>query len=115
MIRIELPGPPSTNNLFFNVPKRGRVKSPRYQAWEGEAGLLLKAQKPGRLTGNVEMILTVPQKTRADLDNLAKPILDLLVTHSVIEDDGKPVQRVTVQRGPTPNPKTCIVEVRSAP
>ena len=42
---INMPFPPSTNNLFINVTK-GRIPSARYADWRQAAGWSLKAQHP---------------------------------------------------------------------
>jgi crossover junction endodeoxyribonuclease RusA len=88
---MKLPMPPSTNNLFVNVPKRGRVPSARYRQWKTAAGLTLNVQRPEPVKGSAMVIMYVPWKVRGDIDNRIKPILDLLVTHGVIEDDSKVV------------------------
>jgi Holliday junction resolvase RusA-like endonuclease len=88
-ITLSLPLPPSVNNLFVNRKDgKGRFTSPRYAAWKKAAGLELLVQRPGRVWGNYEVNITFP-KTRADGDNLVKPILDLLVTHQITDDDAK--------------------------
>jgi Holliday junction resolvase RusA-like endonuclease len=84
---ILLPVAPSTNNLFFNVPGRGRIKSTEYNRWLCDAGVLLKQQSPAAMMGAVEVTIRIPEKTRGDLDNRIKAPLDLLVKHGVIEDD----------------------------
>lgn len=83
-----IPMPPSVNNLFLNVQGRGRVKSPHYRAWITEAGWELKMQKPPRFTGDFAILIEAgPRNKRRDVDNLAKPILDLLVAMKVVQDD----------------------------
>lgn len=85
---IQLPLPPSVNNLFVNAGKR-RVKSARYTEWLKAAGWELQAQKPAKVSGTFRftMVAYRPDRRRRDLDNLIKPVLDLLKTHGVIEDD----------------------------
>lgn len=87
--------PPSTNGLFLNAGHRGRIKTPRYRAWLTDAGWQLEKQKPLAMCGDigVEISARRPDKRKRDIDNLAKPILDLLVTHRVIEDDSD-IQRL---------------------
>lgn len=88
-VALVLPFPPATNNLFFNVPGRGRVKSDRYSAWLGEAGWMIAEQKPGRIAGEYEadIIAYRPDKRRRDLDGIIKPLLDCLVAYRVTGDD----------------------------
>ena len=85
---IQLPLPPSTNNLFATVSRK-RVKSQAYTRWLSAAGWELKAQNPEPIKGRFHFTMVVypPDKRRRDLDNLLKAPLDLLKTHGVIEDD----------------------------
>jgi Holliday junction resolvase RusA-like endonuclease len=84
---INLPVPPSTNNLFINVASRGRVKSKEYKAWITEAGLMLNVQRPKPIRGKVAIDIKVPVNNRRDLSNHLKAIEDLLVGMSLIDDD----------------------------
>lgn len=85
---VALPWPPSVNRLFTNR-RGGRAKTPAYQAWIKEAGLELLTQQPNRHEGEVavHIIASPPDRRKRDLDNLFKPVLDLLVRHNVIADD----------------------------
>jgi crossover junction endodeoxyribonuclease RusA len=100
-VSIDLPFPPSTNNLFVNKKKGGRYRSKGYEAWRAEAGWILKSQRPEHITGvvNVTIELGKPDNRRRDLDNLNKPILDLLVDHWVIDDDSM-IQKLTTKWAP---------------
>lgn len=84
-----LPFPPSVNNLFLNVRRGGRIKTPRYREWIEEAGWLLKQQKVPLVPGHVYITYRVnrPDKRKHDLDNLLKAPTDLLVAHRIIEED----------------------------
>lgn len=84
-----LPTPPSTNNLFINVKGRGRIKSRQYKAWAEEAGWRLLAQRVRPVSGRVHVTIRAIRKDgrRRDIDNIIKPILDLLVAQRVISDD----------------------------
>lgn len=86
---INLPFPVSVNGMFANVMGRGRVKTVPYKEWLQEAGWMLKSQSVEPFDGPVEIhaIVCPPDKRRRDLDNLWKPILDLLTHHKVIADD----------------------------
>ena len=96
---ITLPHPPSVNAMFRNVRGRGRAKTDRYKVWLNAAGWDIKAQRPERIAGPVAIDITVQRRNRnSDIDNLIKPILDLLVTHGVIDDD-KHVNEVRARWG----------------
>lgn len=85
---FELPVPPGTNNLFYNKKGGGgRRKAKRYMEWINAAGWELQAQRPDRFPGEVHVVLFFPENKQRDIDGYIKPILDLLVTHRVIEND----------------------------
>lgn len=92
---LRLPVPPSTNHLFATIGRR-RVKSQKYKAWLTEAGWEVVRRRPDRLLGRVNFSMEVPRNLRRDLDNFLKAPLDLLVEHSLIEDDSK-VERITIK------------------
>lgn len=79
--------PPSLNNIFINV-RRGRIKSEEYKGWLCRMHLQLRKQSGWHVPGKIRVRLTFNRaETRADLDNLAKPVLDLLVQAGRIADD----------------------------
>lgn len=86
-VTVHLPMPPSVNALFVNVPGRGRVLSKRYAAWRKDAGWILQQQRPGIFDGCVSVEIHLQEKGRRDGDNFTKALLDLCVTHGVIQDD----------------------------
>jgi crossover junction endodeoxyribonuclease RusA len=90
---IDLPPPPSLNNLFLNVTGRGRVLSGEYRAWRMEAGGVLKQQKPAPVLGQVMVKFEHNEKCRIDPDNLLKAPFDLLVEHKIIAGDGPKIVR----------------------
>lgn len=113
-VRVELPFPISVNAMY-RVFKGRPVLSPRYRAWKLEAGLKLNVQAKTRIVGpvNVRLALVAPDRRKRDADNLAKCVLDLLVTHGIIEaDDSRIVQWVHpewVEEGPA-----CLVTITAA-
>lgn len=91
---LNLPVPPSLNNLFFNVPGGGRARTSRYRAWRSAAGWKAHLQRPRRVRGPVVVSITVEDgATRADLDNMAKAPIDLLCELQLIEGDHREVIR----------------------
>lgn len=94
MFTVDLPVPPSTNNLFVNVGKR-RIASDDYKAWRSIAGLRLNLQHAEKISGPVEIEIAVPRNRRRDLGNYEKALTDFLVAHRCIDDD-RNVERLTV-------------------
>ena len=92
---LVLPKPPALNNLFFNVPGKGRAKSDDYKRWRSAAGWELKRQRPRIVTGEYALDIFVP-KSRRDADSWAKSVCDLLVEHGVTPDD-KHARRVATE------------------
>lgn len=83
-----MPYPPSANRLWRRSGKTIH-KSASYVAWLHDAGWIAKSQRPGSVRGayKISVHAVRPDKRRRDLDNLAKPISDLLTTIGVIDDD----------------------------
>jgi len=99
--KLHLPFPPTVNNLFVNVPGRGRVPSQRYKDWREDANRLLLTQVPlPRFLGPVSLKFTFgrPDARRRDLSNLIKAAEDMIVSAGVIEDDSK-VHRIVAEWG----------------
>ncbi len=93
-----LPFPVSVNNMFLNIPGRGRIKSPKYRAWQTEAGWRLRQQRAIPISGHVEVSIVAirPDNRRRDIDNLSKAVCDILVVNNVITDD-KMIVRLTAE------------------
>ena len=99
-LRIELPYPPTLNTAFLNIPGRGRVASKQYKAWTAEALWMIKSQNASQFSVEVSISIGIvaPDKRARDIDNLIKPVLDVLVKALVIKDDSsKYVRKVSAQ------------------
>jgi Holliday junction resolvase len=113
-VRIALPLPPSANNMFVNVRGKGRVRSENYKSWSRTAGLLIRAQRPGRFDVPVRVRIEVnhPRGLGFDIDNRIKAILDALVQYGLLIDDSakwvRGVEIVVVESG-----AECLVEVEA--
>lgn len=112
-ILLHLPLAPSTNNLFINVPRRGRVPSSRYKTWRQAAGWDLQSQQPHAIAGPVDVEIAVPIKMLGDIDNRAKAPLDLLVTHKLIDDDAR-VMRLVIYRDVSVAKRRMMVRITCA-
>lgn len=88
MIVLNLPHPPSANRLWRRA-RKGMMRSAEYCAWLTEAGWEAKRQRPGQISGPYKISIHAvrPDKRRRDIDNLIKPVGDLLQSLGVIEDD----------------------------
>ncbi|WP_375413070.1 RusA family crossover junction endodeoxyribonuclease [uncultured Bradyrhizobium sp.] len=114
-VTVELPMPPTTNNLFAST-KGMRYRTSEYNAWIKEAGLRLNIQRPPQTRGKVSLLIEVaePQTSRqTDLANREKTTVDLLVKHLVIEGDDQRFVRELVMRW-APDVRGVRVTIRSA-
>lgn len=114
MIKLTLPLPPTTNNLFVNRKGgKGRYKSPMYTQWMWQAYAALQEQKPiEKISGPFRFWMTVPLDMRGDIDNRIKPAVDFCVANAVTPDDRHAVS-VKVERGAA-KPGFCIIEIEAA-
>lgn len=88
MIELHLPFPPSANRLWRRS-KTTIHKSDEYTDWLREAGWQVMAQRKGGISGPYKISIQAvrPDKRRRDLDNIIKPINDLLKSVGAIDDD----------------------------
>jgi Holliday junction resolvase RusA-like endonuclease len=111
---ISLPMPVSTNHLFFNRVKAhgGRARTPEYNAWVREAGTRLAIQRPPQITGRVSILIEVQEPEtarRQDVANREKAVVDLLVTHQVIQgDDQRYLREITLKWAPVDGVQVTI-------
>src|ERR1700730_14169221 len=90
MISINLPRPPSLNNMFANKKSGGRHITEAYEVWRVESGWLIKQARCKPIKGQVSISLLVEDTGQRDLSNAGlKSIEDLLVTHGLIEGDDR--------------------------
>lgn len=113
--RVVLPWPPSVNMLYANSPRKGRprVRSENYRRWQKEAGWTLISQHPRKydVPVRVSIELVPPNGRGFDLDNRAKAVLDLLVTHGILRDDNvRWVRSVSVTYAELGAPCTVVLE-----
>ena len=104
-IRFTLPVPPSVNNLYANVPGKGRVKTRAYKRWIEDAGWHMKLDGDKVRTwqpieGPVSVKILGGQ-TRQDNDAGVKAIFDLMTRMRVWLDD-KQVKHHEVYHGGIP-------------
>lgn len=111
MIRLTIPFPPTANNLFANGSK-GRFRTAVYNGWIKNAGWAINAQRPGMIEGAYHLKITAerPDYRARDIDNLIKPLGDLLKKQGVITDDSKAAS-VFAEWSPAPAIKSAVVHV----
>lgn len=87
-VAFTLPTPPSTNALFKNLPRKGRVRTGAYDDWLGFALTAIRLQQVAPIAGRVVAVLGVERMSlQADLDNRLKAVLDVIVKSGIIDDD----------------------------
>lgn len=91
-LTLRLPLPPSANNMFANIPHRGRVPSERYKTWRrvADTEIMVQNRNPRRTFASyvhVHILLGAPDDRARDGDNLVKPVLDTLKRNGIIADD----------------------------
>lgn len=87
-VTFQLPVPPSVNELFRNVPGKGRVKTRVYDDWRAHALTSIRLQRLAPVGGYVLIRLNIEMVgDRADLDNRVKAIFDAIVDAELIRDD----------------------------
>lgn len=110
---LVMPPPISTNHLFRNVEKVGRVATAGYKAWQRDAQSRLQAQRPlPQFAKPVSITVFVGEKGVGDMDsdNTAKAMLDALVKAKVIPDDNRRwVRSIRVMW--TPGLRGAVVEI----
>lgn len=87
-VSFTCPVPPSVNELFRNVPGKGRVKTRLYDNWRAHALTTIRLQHVPAVAGPVLMIIGVERvSSRADIDNRVKGLVDAIVEAGIIADD----------------------------
>jgi Holliday junction resolvase RusA-like endonuclease len=110
-IVLDLPPPVSVNRLWRSV-KKNVIKSDVYTTWIKRADEMLlelgqlRGVKP--ISGNFTALIVV-RKSRTDLDNNAKCVLDFLQSRNFIVNDNL-CQELTLRWGEAPT--GCRVTVR---
>ena len=87
MIKIALPAPPTVNQLYRNVPGRGRARTGQYRRWRDHAGWIVQAEKCRPISGRYSCKIEVHEDDRADIDGRVKALLDLFVWLGLTGDD----------------------------
>jgi Holliday junction resolvase RusA-like endonuclease len=97
-MEITLPLPPSTNNLYRNVPGKGRVLNKQGREYKQAARMVAMGARPPMLRGDVLLCMTVyfPNRRRRDLSNTLKIVEDAL--KGIAYADDSQVARIELTR-----------------
>ena len=88
---IELPWPP-TVNTYYTVARGRKILSSRGRHYKDTAHWLVKTQSNGApLKGPISVFVRAypPDKRKRDIDNILKPVLDVLTTAGIYKDDSQ--------------------------
>ena len=99
-ITLILPWPPSVNHLWKRGKNGGMFLARNGREYRKEVWLIWRAaggEKFGKLPVAIELDAWPPDERRRDLDNLAKAILDALVSCGCLTDDWQ-VERLVISR-----------------
>lgn len=110
-----LPLPPTANNLFPTGRSGKRFRSPEYEAWKREAGLVCTARGfavPGQISVLYEY--SFGDRRRRDIFNYEKAVSDFLVLHQIIDDDCL-IEEGTVRRVKAERTGVCVTIRRFRP
>lgn len=119
MLTFQLPLPPSVNHLWATVGSR-RVKTKHYKSWIDLATIgLLGARPHKKLWYPVEVEIRIWKckgfSTNRDIDNIIKPVLDVLVSEGVIDGDTlKYVRKVSAEYISIPGSESCSVVINES-
>lgn len=90
--KLQISKPISLNGIFGNS-KKGRKRTAIYNKWANQSKWEIQSQNVKSINGDYQLELYVGRTcTRADIDNLIKPIADLLVKLGITSDDSKMVR-----------------------
>lgn len=101
---FDLPYPPSVNHYWCANGKR-RYISHKGRKFRQDAFYVIKTQRPTltKLAVSVTVMVWPPDHRKRDLDNILKPVLDVLQYAGVIKDDSQVgeliVRRMEVTKG----------------
>ena len=85
---VTVPIPPSTNNLYVNLKRGGRVPSKEYTAWQKAVmELVARLRPPVSYPCKFFCLLSGKVFQQRDGDNCQKPLLDMCKKAGVIADD----------------------------
>ncbi|RVT93716.1 hypothetical protein [Sphingomonas crocodyli] len=116
---VTLPMPPALSALTNNVPKRGRVKSKPYKAWQEGASAVLRAAWRAQGSPKFEPHLIVTYHLglnyTGDIANREKALTDLLVQTIPNFPDDRWIDRMEIERVPGIDGARVLVQQAAKP
>lgn len=83
--------PFSANNMYVPIARGKMVKSKKYNNWiEKNLPIIIEEMnRPDKFPINIELLVMANHfwRMKNDIDNLAKPLIDLLVKAEILPDD----------------------------
>lgn len=95
---IHMPFPPSVNN-YYTVANGRKILSRKGRLYHQICGFSTK--KPKTINFNVSVVFDIlmPDRRKRDVDNLVKPMLDVLVRNGYIFDDSLVKRLIVTENG----------------
>lgn len=93
MLNFRLDWPPTVNTYYRSVYNRGKVMvllSEKGRKYKQTANIQMAEQKVDRgLQGRIEVLIDAypPDYRKRDLDNILKPLLDVMEDYGLFDDD----------------------------
>lgn len=94
-IVVEMPFPPSVNELFGQSPGKQRFPSAKYKAWQKAVKWQFTIDPPPRMSGPVHLLFEFAERDnrQRDVSNYIKSAEDALVHYGIIEGDHSKIVR----------------------
>jgi len=96
-----------------NVKGGGRIKSREYRAWQNAEHwkIITDHPRPRLIQPPYAVRISAPIQMRGDLDNIIKPLLDLMQKAGVITNDASVIEILARKNLVTPG--HCVVTVQT--
>ena len=110
-IVLQLPVPPTTNNLYVTRRDgKGRARTSQYAAWQKEAQqLIMISGCPREGWRHVRVEVLAPLNYKRDIENCLKCLMDVLATMHIVADD-RWIDQIEVRRVPVGEALTVTVQ-----
>ena len=116
MINLRLPWPPTVNSYYGNAKNGRKYLTKRGRDYKKDAALEVMGQTYLRQYGRLEVNIDAypPDKRKRDIDNILKPLLDVLTECYVWEDDSQ-IDVLRIRRKEISKPGYVRVHISEIP